>query len=82
MCGSEDLKKWDGTIPVLIGIALSDMEFVCVPHMQTMGLWIQGEPLYYSMLLNKTVFCKTIHHIDTCNSLFLFLFSSLFVFFF
>ena len=34
--------EWDGTVPVPIGIALTDMEFVCVPQAYAMDLRMGG----------------------------------------
>ena len=46
-------KEWDGDVPVPVGIALTDMEFVCVPQAHTMGLRIKGEPLIVSLRFKK-----------------------------
>ena len=43
-------KEWDGTVPVPFGIALTDMEFVCVP---------QGDPLIVLLRL-KTLLSKLV----------------------
>ena len=63
ICGSEDLKQWDGTAPVPVGIALTDMEFVCVPQSHTMGLRIQGELLIVSLRL-KTLLSKLVAEVQ------------------
>ena len=52
-------KEWDGTVPVPVGIALTDMESVCVPQVHTIGLRIQGEPLVVSLRL-KTLLSKLV----------------------
>ena len=52
-------KEWDGTVPVPVGIALTNMEFVCVPQAHTIRSSDSGEPPIVSLRL-KTILSKLV----------------------